>query len=143
VKELDSGIVSILAEVGNARSRRLINAPPNLSSCPSNSGAAHPNTLSGFTAIMTRLTVPVGTGDKVERVIGEAWPPADFSTRNSGGRRCTRHPVFEVPWTRASAGPPARSGPRAGAGPRAHLMTGLSALNTARRGIRVPTYQAS
>jgi hypothetical protein len=85
------------AEVGNARSRRLINAPPNLSSCPSNSGSTHPNTFSGFTVIVTRLTVPVGTGDEVERIIGEAWPLGDFSTRNSGGRRCTRHAVFEVP----------------------------------------------
>jgi UDPglucose 6-dehydrogenase len=34
--------------------------------------------LSGFTIVMTKSTVPVGTGDEVERIIREARPHADF-----------------------------------------------------------------
>jgi UDPglucose 6-dehydrogenase len=33
--------------------------------------------LSGFTVVVTKSTVPVGTGDEVERLIREANPPAD------------------------------------------------------------------
>lgn len=33
--------------------------------------------LDGFTVIVTKSTVPVGTGDEVERIIGEANPAAD------------------------------------------------------------------
>src|SRR5665647_2711 len=33
--------------------------------------------LSGFTVIITKSTVPVGTGDEVERIIREARPKAD------------------------------------------------------------------
>jgi len=34
--------------------------------------------LSGFTVVVTKSTVPVGTGDEIERVIREATPRADF-----------------------------------------------------------------
>src|ERR1700749_1367430 len=34
--------------------------------------------LSGFTVVVTKSTVPVGTGDEVERIIREANPSADF-----------------------------------------------------------------
>lgn len=37
--------------------------------------AAH---LGGFTVVVTKSTVPVGTGDEVERIIREARPDADF-----------------------------------------------------------------
>lgn len=35
--------------------------------------------IDGFTVIITKSTVPVGTGDEVERIIGEIRPDADFS----------------------------------------------------------------
>ena len=35
--------------------------------------------LDGFTVIVTKSTVPVGTGDEVERIIREARPDADFA----------------------------------------------------------------
>ena len=35
--------------------------------------------LSGFTVIITKSTVPVGTGDEVERIIREENPTADFT----------------------------------------------------------------
>jgi UDPglucose 6-dehydrogenase len=35
--------------------------------------------LDGFTLVVTKSTVPVGTGDEVERIIREARPNADFS----------------------------------------------------------------
>ena len=35
--------------------------------------------LSGFTVIVTKSTVPVGTGDEVERIIRAARPDADFA----------------------------------------------------------------
>ena len=35
--------------------------------------------LSGFTVIVTKSTVPVGTGDEVERIIRELRPDADFA----------------------------------------------------------------
>ncbi|MEJ0092659.1 MAG: UDP-glucose/GDP-mannose dehydrogenase family protein [Methylocella sp.] len=34
--------------------------------------------LNGFTVVVTKSTVPVGTGDEVERIIREARPDADF-----------------------------------------------------------------
>jgi UDPglucose 6-dehydrogenase len=34
--------------------------------------------LDGFTVVVTKSTVPVGTGDEVERIIAEARPEADF-----------------------------------------------------------------
>ena len=33
--------------------------------------------LNGFTVVVTKSTVPVGTGDEVERIIAEARPDAD------------------------------------------------------------------
>src|SRR5258708_394971 len=35
--------------------------------------------LAGFTVVITKSTVPVGTGDEVERIIGELRPDADFA----------------------------------------------------------------
>src|SRR4051812_4499478 len=35
--------------------------------------------LSGFTVVVTKSTVPVGTGDEVERIIRTARPDADFA----------------------------------------------------------------
>src|ERR1051325_7460580 len=35
--------------------------------------------LDGFTTVVTKSTVPVGTGDEVERIIREARPDADFA----------------------------------------------------------------
>jgi UDPglucose 6-dehydrogenase len=34
--------------------------------------------LNGFTVVITKSTVPIGTGDEVERIIREARPDADF-----------------------------------------------------------------
>ncbi|HVZ50440.1 MAG TPA: UDP-glucose/GDP-mannose dehydrogenase family protein, partial [Pseudolabrys sp.] len=35
--------------------------------------------LNGFTVVITKSTVPVGTGDEVERIIGETRPDADYA----------------------------------------------------------------
>jgi UDP-glucose 6-dehydrogenase len=35
--------------------------------------------LNHFTVVVTKSTVPVGTGDEVERIIQEARPDADFA----------------------------------------------------------------
>jgi UDPglucose 6-dehydrogenase len=35
--------------------------------------------LDGYTVVVTKSTVPVGTGDEVERIIGETRPDADFA----------------------------------------------------------------
>jgi UDPglucose 6-dehydrogenase len=35
--------------------------------------------MSGFTVVITKSTVPVGTGDEVERIIREAQPDAEFA----------------------------------------------------------------
>src|SRR5215212_5677827 len=35
--------------------------------------------LDGYTVVVTKSTVPVGTGDEVERIIGEARPDIDFA----------------------------------------------------------------
>ncbi|MBX9827817.1 MAG: UDP-glucose/GDP-mannose dehydrogenase family protein [Xanthobacteraceae bacterium] len=35
--------------------------------------------LDGFTVVVTKSTVPVGTGDEVERIIGETRPDAEFA----------------------------------------------------------------
>src|SRR5581483_1976959 len=35
--------------------------------------------LSGYTVVITKSTVPVGTGDEVERIIRETRPEADFA----------------------------------------------------------------
>src|SRR5262249_12514045 len=39
--------------------------------------------LSGFTVVVTKSTVPVGTGDEVERVIRETRPQADFAVASN------------------------------------------------------------
>ena len=39
--------------------------------------------LDGFTVIVTKSTVPVGTGDEVERIIREANPGADFAVASN------------------------------------------------------------
>ena len=39
--------------------------------------------LEGFTVIVTKSTVPVGTGDEVERIIREAAPNADFAVASN------------------------------------------------------------
>ena len=39
--------------------------------------------LSGFTVVVTKSTVPVGTGDEVERIIREANPGADVSVASN------------------------------------------------------------
>jgi UDPglucose 6-dehydrogenase len=39
--------------------------------------------LDGFTVIVTKSTVPVGTGDEVERIIREANPHADFAVASN------------------------------------------------------------
>jgi len=39
--------------------------------------------LAGFTVIVTKSTVPVGTGDEVERLIREARPDADFAVASN------------------------------------------------------------
>ncbi len=39
--------------------------------------------LKGFTVIVTKSTVPVGTGDEVERIIREAAPRAEFSVASN------------------------------------------------------------
>ena len=35
--------------------------------------------MNGFTVVVTKSTVPVGTGDEVERIIREAIPDADIA----------------------------------------------------------------
>src|SRR5919205_592892 len=35
--------------------------------------------LDGFTVVVTKSTVPVGTGDEVERIIRETWPEAEVA----------------------------------------------------------------
>jgi UDPglucose 6-dehydrogenase len=35
--------------------------------------------LAGYTVVVTKSTVPVGTGDEVERIVGETRPDADFA----------------------------------------------------------------
>src|SRR5499425_2635981 len=39
--------------------------------------------LDGFTVVVTKSTVPVGTGDEVERIIREIRPDADFSVASN------------------------------------------------------------
>lgn len=39
--------------------------------------------LEGFTVIVTKSTVPVGTGDEVERIVREANPAADFAVASN------------------------------------------------------------
>ena len=55
--------------------------------------------LSGFTVVVTKSTVPVGTGDEVERLIRETNPSADFVGRLQSGisARGRGDPRFQVP----------------------------------------------
>ena len=39
--------------------------------------------LKGFTVIVTKSTVPVGTGDEVERIVSETNPEADFAVASN------------------------------------------------------------
>src|SRR3546814_12105815 len=39
--------------------------------------------LDGFTVIVTKSTVPVGTGDEVERIIRECNPAAEFAVASN------------------------------------------------------------
>src|SRR6202166_1090962 len=55
--------------------------------------------LTGFTVVVTKSTVPVGTGDEVERIIREARPDADVAVvsnpeflREGAGIRDFKHP---------------------------------------------------
>ena len=41
--------------------------------------ATSPPSCSGFTVVVTKSTVPVGTGDEVERIIRQSRPDADFA----------------------------------------------------------------
>ena len=41
--------------------------------------------LSGFTVVVTKSTVPIGTGDEVERIIRKARPSADFAVVSNPG----------------------------------------------------------
>src|ERR1700746_1998760 len=41
------------------------------------------NALSGFTVVVNKSTVPVGTGDEVERLIREHHPPADAAVASN------------------------------------------------------------
>ena len=47
--------------------------------------ARSPRQLDGFTVVVTKSTVPVGTGDEVERIIREARPDADCRGRLQSG----------------------------------------------------------
>ncbi|ODN66433.1 UDP-glucose 6-dehydrogenase YwqF [Methylobrevis pamukkalensis] len=41
--------------------------------------ARSPRAIDGFTVVVTKSTVPVGTGDEVERIIRQERPDADFA----------------------------------------------------------------
>jgi UDPglucose 6-dehydrogenase len=63
--------------------------------------------LSGFTLVVTKSTVPVGTGDEIERIIREARPDADVSVvsnpeflREGAAIRDFKHPDRIVVGTR-------------------------------------------
>ncbi len=82
--------------------------------------------LDGFTVVITKSTVPVGTGDEVERIIREARPDADVavvSIRNS----CAR-----APRSRLQASGPDRGRDRQRAGARGHAGALPSALSQSR-----------
>ena len=61
----------------SARPRGAATATP---ICPSSMRprARSPRRIDGFTVVVTKSTVPVGTGDEVERIIRETRPDADF-----------------------------------------------------------------
>jgi UDPglucose 6-dehydrogenase len=51
--------------------------------------------IEGFTVIITKSTVPVGTGDEVSRIIHESRPDADCAEPGIFARRC-RHSGFQA-----------------------------------------------
>ena len=62
----------------SARRRGAATAMP-ISPMSTRPPARSPRALDGFTVVVTKSTVPVGTGDEVERIIREARPDADFA----------------------------------------------------------------
>ena len=65
--------------------------------------------IDGFTVVITKSTVPVGTGDEVERIIGETRPGADYAVvsnpeflREGAAIRDFKHPDRIVVGTDAS-----------------------------------------
>ena len=65
--------------------------------------------IAGFTVVITKSTVPVGTGDEVERIIGETRPGADYAVvsnpeflREGAAIRDFKHPDRIVVGTDAS-----------------------------------------
>ena len=46
--------------------------------------------IEGFTVVVTKSTVPVGTGDEVERIMRETRPAADFAVGGGGPARGRR-----------------------------------------------------
>jgi UDPglucose 6-dehydrogenase len=59
--------------------------------------------LDGFTVIVTKSTVPVGTGDEVERIIREARPDADFVVVSNSCARARRSTISSAPTASSSA----------------------------------------
>ena len=68
--------------------------------------------LDGFTVIVTKSTVPIGTGDEVEAIIREARPPTSSSSR-------IRNSSAKAPPSRTSCGPTASSSAPSTSGPAA------------------------
>ena len=69
--------------------------------------------LDGFTVVVTKSTVPVGTGDEVERIIREARPDADVavvSNPNScaRARRSRTSSIPTASWSAPTMRAPAR-----------------------------------
>ena len=62
----------------SARRRGAATATP-ISPMSTRPRATSPPALDGFTVVVTKSTVPVGTGDEVERIIRETRPDADFA----------------------------------------------------------------
>ena len=54
--------------------------------------------LSGAAVVVTKSTVPVGTGDEIERILREQRPDADIAGRLQSGipARGRRHPGFQA-----------------------------------------------
>ena len=73
--------------------------------------------LDGFTVVITKSTVPVGTGDEVERIIQEARPDADVvvvRTRNfcARGRLSTISSIPIASWSEPMTNAPKRLWPK-------------------------------
>ena len=71
----------------SSRSARRRGAATAMPTCPMSMPprARSPRALDGFTVVVTKSTVPVGTGDEVERIIREARPDADVRRRLQSG----------------------------------------------------------